>query len=120
MSSYLAAEGLSYVKLTYWLAHQRGDVDNDCPFSVPVAAEQTAVVVLNDDFSPMDFVVNVLKDLFGLADREAIRLMLEIHSAGRAVCWRGSSDRAVTLASSANRLSRRANQPLLAIVEAAA
>jgi len=117
-SSYLSEQGVTYLNLTYWLAHGRNDTHNHQPFEfLPVDGEEAVVVVMNDEFSIMDFVVNVFKLHFGIGDRDAIRLMLEVHSSGRAVCWRGASDDAVSKAVSANEFSRRAHQPLLFIVE---
>lgn len=41
------------------------------------------VVFVNDDFTPMDFVVGVLTRIFGLSVEDAVRIMLEIHRKGR-------------------------------------
>jgi len=44
------------------------------------------VVMLNDDFTPMEFVVEVLEKFFGLDRTRATRVMLEVHTQGRGVC----------------------------------
>jgi len=44
-----------------------------------------AVVLLNDDYTPMDFVVFVLKRFFGKKDEEAIQVMLDVHKKGSGV-----------------------------------
>ncbi len=44
------------------------------------------VVMLNDDYTPMDFVVQVLKTIFRMEHRHAINTMLEIHQKGAALC----------------------------------
>ncbi len=44
------------------------------------------VILLNDDYTPMDFVIYVLKRFFRKTDTEAIEIMLEVHNKGAAVC----------------------------------
>lgn len=44
------------------------------------------VVMLNDDFTSMDFVVDILKSIFNLDAVKAHNLMLEIHHCGQAIC----------------------------------
>ena len=43
------------------------------------------VLVLNDDFTPMDFVVQVLQKFFGLSRERATQVMLKVHREGRGV-----------------------------------
>lgn len=50
------------------------------------------VMLLNDDETPMEFVVHVLEDVFGLDSKESVRRMLGIHKDGSGVC--GSYPRA--------------------------
>ncbi len=40
------------------------------------------VLLLNDDYTPMDFVVEVLMQFFAKSELEAVRIMLEVHQAG--------------------------------------
>ena len=44
------------------------------------------VVLLNDDYTPMDFVVGVLVSVFNKGEAEATRIMLDVHRKGRGVC----------------------------------
>ncbi|MEM6603327.1 MAG: ATP-dependent Clp protease adapter ClpS [Pseudomonadota bacterium] len=44
------------------------------------------VILLNDDYTPMDFVVYVLERFFNKSSQEAIQLMLDVHNKGSAVC----------------------------------
>ncbi|OZB74980.1 MAG: ATP-dependent Clp protease adaptor ClpS, partial [Halothiobacillus sp. 14-55-98] len=44
------------------------------------------VILLNDDFTPMDFVIRILVELFYLSTEQAERVMLEVHHKGRGVC----------------------------------
>ena len=44
------------------------------------------VVLLNDDYTPMDFVVDVLMKFFGMNEEKATQVMLHVHTRGRGVC----------------------------------
>ena len=44
------------------------------------------VVLLNDDFTPMEFVVGVLQKFFGKGREQATQIMLKVHHEGRGVC----------------------------------
>ena len=44
------------------------------------------VVLLNDDYTPMDFVIYILERFFRKTAEEAVRLMLDVHNKGSAVC----------------------------------
>ena len=44
------------------------------------------VVLLNDDYTPMEFVVDVLERIFGMDRTTATRVMLEVHTKGKGVC----------------------------------
>jgi ATP-dependent Clp protease adaptor protein ClpS len=50
------------------------------------------VVLANDDHHSMDFVVEVLKKVIGVSEQKAILLMMEAHTAGRAVIWTGPKE----------------------------
>ena len=44
------------------------------------------VVLLNDDYTPMDFVITVLQRFFSLDTEQATRIMLKVHNEGRGLC----------------------------------
>lgn len=75
------------------------------------------VVMLNDDYSPMEFVVDVLETFFNLDREGATRVMLTVHTAGRAVCGTYTRDIAETKAMQANQYARENQHPLLCEVE---
>lgn len=75
------------------------------------------VVLLNDDFTPMDFVVFILKDIFRKNHEEAVGIMLDIHHKGAGVCGIFTRDVAETKAELVITLSRRNEYPLQCRVE---
>lgn len=77
------------------------------------------VVMLNDDFTPMEFVVQVLKDVFRKAHEEAIGIMLEIHQRGAGTAGVYTRDVAETKAETATTIARSHEYPLQCVVERA-
>lgn len=77
------------------------------------------VVMLNDDYTPMDFVVDVLQRFFGMAREKAMRVMLAVHTEGRAICGIYTHDVAETKAMQVNRHARESQHPLLCEIEVA-
>jgi ATP-dependent Clp protease adaptor protein ClpS len=75
------------------------------------------VVLLNDDFTPMDFVVFILKDIFRKTHMEAVDTMLEIHHQGAGTGGIYTRDVAETKAELAITLARRNEYPLQCRVE---
>jgi ATP-dependent Clp protease adaptor protein ClpS len=76
------------------------------------------VVLLNDDYTPMEFVVEVLTTFFALTVEKATQIMLKVHTEGKAVCGVFSRDVAETKAQQVNGYSRDCEQPLMCNVEA--
>ena len=70
--------------------------DNERPDGYDLAVEEARpklkqpslyrVVLINDDYTPMEFVVEVLELIFGLDRPKATRIMLEVHTQGKGVC----------------------------------
>ena len=77
------------------------------------------VVMLNDDFTPMEFVVMVLQEYFRLDREAATQVMLKIHHEGRAVCGVFTKDVAATKVELVLAAARRSGHPLQCIMEAA-
>ena len=75
------------------------------------------VVLFNDDYTPMDFVVDVLCSFFSMNVEKATQIMLRVHTEGKAVCGVFSKDVAETKAQQVNDYSRDCEQPLLCHVE---
>jgi ATP-dependent Clp protease adaptor protein ClpS len=75
------------------------------------------VLILNDDFTPMEFVVQVLESFFGMDREKATRVMLHVHTRGVGVCGVFSKDVAETKVSLVNEYSRSNQHPLLCTME---
>jgi ATP-dependent Clp protease adaptor protein ClpS len=75
------------------------------------------VMLMNDDYTPMEFVVGVLIKFFHLTPEAATRVMLKVHTEGRAVCGVFSRDVAETKVQQVNEFSRENQQPLLCDLE---
>ncbi|MFA5529340.1 MAG: ATP-dependent Clp protease adapter ClpS [Thiohalomonadaceae bacterium] len=76
------------------------------------------VVLLNDDYTPMEFVVHVLEAFFGMDRPKATRIMLTVHTQGKAVCGVFTRDVAETKVAQVNDYSRQNQHPLLCTMEA--
>jgi ATP-dependent Clp protease adaptor protein ClpS len=77
------------------------------------------VVLLNDDYTPMEFVVMVLQQYFQRDFETATHIMLKIHHEGRGVCGIYPKDVAATKVELVLTAARRAGHPLQCIMEAA-
>jgi len=77
------------------------------------------VILLNDDFTPMDFVVEVLTDFFSMSYEKATQVMLQVHYEGVGVCGTYSKDVAETKVLLVNDYSRQHHHPLLCSMEEA-
>ena len=77
------------------------------------------VILLNDDYTPMDFVVMVLQEYFKHDLEVATQIMLKIHHDGRGVCGVFSKDVAATKVELVQAAARRGGHPLQCIMEAA-
>jgi ATP-dependent Clp protease adaptor protein ClpS len=81
--------------------------------------DQHQVVLLNDDYTTMDFVMEVLETVFHKSPAEAYRIMLMVHTQGRGVCGVYTWEVAETKAEAVVALARQAGFPLRAVVEEA-
>jgi len=76
-----------------------------------------SVVLLNDDYTPMEFVVHVLEYFFGIDRERAVRIMLQVHTQGKGVCGVFSREIAETKVAQVNDYSRENSHPLLCTME---
>ena len=77
------------------------------------------VVLLNDDYTTMDFVVKVIMEVFHLGAAAATRIMLDVHRRGRGVVGTYTRDIATTKVSQVHAMARASEFPLRAIAEEA-
>ena len=75
------------------------------------------VILFNDDYTPMDFVVEVLETFFNLNREVSTKIMLTVHTEGRAVCGLYTRDIAETKATQVNQYARESQHPLLCEIE---
>ncbi|HKT31911.1 MAG TPA: ATP-dependent Clp protease adapter ClpS [Gammaproteobacteria bacterium] len=77
------------------------------------------VVLLNDDYTPMEFVVEVLQTFFRMDRSRATQIMLHVHTRGKGVCGVFTYEIAETKAAQVNDYSREHQHPLLCTLEEA-
>ncbi len=75
------------------------------------------VIILNDDYTPMDFVVEILESFFNMDREKATRVMLTIHTEGEATCGIYTRDVAETKAAQVVDYAQQNQHPLLCRVE---
>lgn len=78
-----------------------------------------SVLLLNDDYTPMDFVVEVLTRFFSLDESRAVQVMLHVHTRGRGVCGVFTREVAESKVAQVNEYSRLNQHPLLCTMEKA-
>lgn len=81
--------------------------------------DQFNVIIHNDDFTTMDFVIMILKDIFFKPEEEAFALMLKVHHSDKAVAGTYTYDIATSKANKARRLAKENGFPLRFTVEKA-
>jgi ATP-dependent Clp protease adaptor protein ClpS len=75
------------------------------------------VILLNDDYTPMEFVVTVLQEYFNKDQEKAIQIMLKVHHEGRGICGVFSKDIATTKVNLVMAYARQAGHPLQCVME---
>ncbi|HEY0720503.1 MAG TPA: ATP-dependent Clp protease adapter ClpS [Gammaproteobacteria bacterium] len=76
------------------------------------------VLLINDDYTPMEFVVHILESFFSMDRVRATQVMLTVHSQGKGLCGIYTRDVAETKVNQVNAYSRRHQHPLLCTMEA--
>ncbi|MBB1488497.1 ATP-dependent Clp protease adapter ClpS [Oceanospirillum sediminis] len=77
------------------------------------------VVLLNDDYTPMEFVVEILTTFFNMDQDKATQVMLAVHTKGKGVCGVYTRDIAETKCVQVNQYSRECQHPLLCEIDRA-
>lgn len=77
------------------------------------------VILLNDDYTPMEFVVGILESVFGMDRTVATRVMLEVHTKGKGICGTFSFEIAETKVAQVTTIAQQQQHPLLCTMEEA-
>jgi ATP-dependent Clp protease adapter protein ClpS len=85
----------------------------------PLTREVFRVILLNDDYTTMEFVVSVIQDVFHQNASQAARIMMEVHTRGRGVAGTFTRDIARTKADTVMQMAFEENYPLKCILEKA-
>ena len=105
--------------------HSDDDIDHESGLVVQESRPKVAepkrymVILVNDDFTPMEFVVEILRQIFNLDEEAATRIMLNVHTKGKGVCGVYSKDIAETKVVMVNEFAREHEHPLLCTMEQA-
>ncbi len=105
------------------MSDQQSDWDQDGGLAVEEAKPKLKpprkykVILLNDDYTPMEFVVQILTGFFGMTQELATKVMLTVHTKGKAVCGEFSYEIAETKVEQVNDYSRQHQHPLLCTME---
>jgi len=75
------------------------------------------VIIFNDDYTPMEFVVYILQTLFGFGKEKATQIMLAVHTQGKGVCGIFTKEVAETRSMQINNLAQENEHPLLSEIE---
>jgi len=81
--------------------------------------KQYKVIVINDDYTPMEFVVQVLMMFFTMDHAKATRVMMSVHTKGKGICGIFSHEIAETKVDQVNEYSRMNQHPLMCSMEEA-
>ena len=105
------------------MSDQQSDWDHEGSLAVEEAKpklkppKKYKVVLLNDDYTPMEFVVQILTSFFGMNQELATKIMLTVHTKGKAVCGEYDYEIAETKVEQVNNYSRKHQHPLLCTME---
>jgi ATP-dependent Clp protease adapter protein ClpS len=120
---FLQAQGMTRYDATTFISHGISKNAQAAPLSAGEVAMQASsagsagspmfsVRLLNDEYTPMEFVVHVLKEVFGLEQDDAVRVMLQTHHQGMGACGAYSREEAEAKAAKVMSLARQHQQPL--------
>jgi len=81
--------------------------------------KQYKVILHNDDYTPMEFVVQILMEIFHKSSIESQQLMLQVHKQGKAICGIYTYEIASTKVSQVTKIAKENKYPLLSTLEEA-
>ena len=96
------------------MASYKYELENDLELEEP---KKYKVLLLNDDFSTMEFVIEILTKVFRKSLEESEKIMLDVHNNGKAICGIYTKEIALTKVSQVKTMARKAKFPLKATAE---
>ncbi len=107
------------------MSERKDDIETGDSYEVAVEEAQPKlkppplyrVVLLNDDYTPMEFVVEVLETVFGMERNKATRVMLEVHTKGKGICGVFTYEIAETKVAQVMGIAQQQQHPLLCTIE---
>jgi len=96
------------------MASYKYDLEHDYELEEP---KKYKVLLLNDDYSTMDFVIEILTKVFRKSIKESEQIMLDVHNNGKAICGIYTKEIALTKISQVKTMARKAEFPLKAIAQ---
>ena len=99
------------------MARQKDDTILEAQRSKLKPPPMFKVMLLNDDYTPMEFVVVVLQKFFGMSRERATQVMLKVHREGIGVCGVYPRDVASTMVQQVAAYSRKHQHPLQCVME---
>ncbi|MDH5424093.1 MAG: ATP-dependent Clp protease adapter ClpS [Gammaproteobacteria bacterium] len=90
-------------------------VEEDKPKLKP--PKRYKVFLMNDDFTPMEFVIQILQGFFNMNRENAVQVMMMVHTKGKGICGVYSKDIAETKVAQVNEYSRQNQHPLMCSME---
>ena len=107
------------------MSEERPDKDNRDGYELAVEEARPEVkrpplyrvVLINDDFTPMEFVVDILESIFGMERTRATQVMLDVHMQGKGVCGVYNFEIAETKVAQVMGIAQQHQHPLLCTME---
>ena len=107
------------------MSERRTDIEHHSGFDLAVEEAQPKVkppplyrvVLINDDFTPMEFVVEILESVFSMERTRATQVMLEVHTKGKGICGVFSHEIAETKVAQVMSIANQHQHPLLCTME---
>lgn len=107
------------------MSERREDLERDDRYDLAVEEARPRlkepplyrVVLINDDYTPMEFVVNILESIFGMERTRATQVMLEVHTKGKGVCGVYNYEIAETKVAQVMGIAKQHQHPLLCTME---
>jgi ATP-dependent Clp protease adaptor protein ClpS len=96
------------------MASYKYELENDLELEEP---KKYKVLLLNDDFSTMEFVIEILTKVFRKTLEESETIMLNVHNNGKAICGIYTKEIALTKVAQVRTMARKEKFPLKAIAE---